>query len=199
MLSESRSPATEAPRRPTVRIVRRRLPPAAALISLSITAVAAIIAFVAWRVWREDEPLAGPERTLAGMVLTHRCEQGHRPFEAGAQIDHRTCTQCGQPAYPVTRYHCPTHGDQAVLVQFTLDELGEPAVARVRALAGGDWAAVELGVECPLCNEPMTYESKDSIDFKRFKKREGEGSPRKPVATGERPPRDAQQTDPHPP
>jgi hypothetical protein len=192
MLAESRSSSTAARPRHTVRIVKRRLPPRAALISLGITACAAGVGFLAFRVWETDEPVTAFRPTIGDVFLTYRCERGD-VFQSRGQVEPLPCPTCGRPAHPLATYTCQAHGDQDFLVQFAVGADGEPVVARLRALPHGVWIEAGHGPQCR-CGAIMTRKPVDEIDFGKLKRREGEGSPRKPVqAAPERPKAEAPQ------
>ncbi len=183
-----RSTAEHSGRR-KVRIVRRRLPPKAALFSLLIAASAAAVAFMAWRVWRQETPVVSGGRTLSDVLLNYRCGRGDS-FRDKGRVEPIPCLICGRPAHPVAVYSCSQHGDFEVLVQFDTDSLGEAYVAKLRVWPSGEWHDAESGAACPRCGELMTRKPTESLDFNRLRRREGEGTPRRPV------PPDASRIDP---
>jgi predicted RNA-binding Zn-ribbon protein involved in translation (DUF1610 family) len=184
LTTELSRPAAEDHRKPTVRIVKRRMPTPTALASLLIAAAAAAMAFGAWRVWREDSGPPVYRRTIADLVLTYECLRGHR-FNAQGQVEPLKCMSCGTPAFPVTTYVCPAHGEIEVMVRFELDAKGEAEVAAI-SRDGERWLTVELGLQCPRCGQPMFRESESTI-ADLGKKPDGEATRRPPTPTKEQP------------
>jgi len=157
--------------RRTVRIVKRRLPPKAALISLFITATAAACAFLAWRLWQVEDDVAPFRRTLPDVLLTYQCTRGDT-FQAKGQVEPIRCPDCGREAYPLATYICPTHQDQDVLVRFVVGDDGDPVVGEVRTSHTAAWTKPEDGVRCTKCGAIMTLWNDETIDAARLKHRE---------------------------
>lgn len=153
MFSEPARPEVPIPHRPTVRIVKRRLPPQTALISLLIAAAAAAVAFGAWYVWRDDVGQQVVHRTIFDVMLPYRCERGHR-FNAPGQAGPLRCPQCGTQAHAVTDYVCPIHGETEVAVEFALDAHGEAVVTKL-SVEAGEWVNADTGIRCPRCGQAL--------------------------------------------
>ncbi len=141
------------PTRHTVRIIRRRGPSRAALISLVSAFAAAAVLFAAWRIWRKDEVVAAYERTLADVILDYRCE-GEHAFKALGQPGAMSCPTCGRSAYAVTRYECSMHGPFDVAVRFGVDESGRASVTKLR-MPQERWVDVKEGLTCPRCTRSL--------------------------------------------
>jgi uncharacterized protein (UPF0212 family) len=195
MSFESSKPEVESPHRPTVRIVKRRMPPQAALISLLVASAAAAVAYGAWRVWRDDFRDPVVTRTLEDVVLNYKCERSHT-FVAMGQAEPLKCPQCGTPAYAVATYVCPVHGDTEVAVDFELNAYGEPVMARLR-LSGGKWVDVDVGLRCPRCGQPLHREYTNPLASLGDERKgvDGEGPPRRPAI----PPSEEPRPQPSPP
>jgi hypothetical protein len=148
-------------RRPTVRIVKRRVLPRAALLSLGLAAAAAGVAFAAWRWWRPAPTGPVYRRSIEDVELTWKCEAGH-PFTFPGRLTELPCTRCGQPAFPVTAYDCPEHGSFEVAVRFAIDASGNARVSHVR-FQGGEWAPVADGPRCPKCGEQLVRKLTDPL------------------------------------
>ncbi len=149
------------PTRHTVRIIRRRGPSRAALVSLVSAFAAAAVLFAAWRIWRTDEVVVSYERTLADVVLDYRCEAEHA-FKALGQPEAMSCPTCGRPAYPLTRYECRMHGTFEVAVRFGLDELGRTSVSKLR-LAGERGVDEKDGLTCPRCQRRLAPKREEDL------------------------------------
>ncbi len=115
-----------------------------------------------------------PQTLFEDSELDWKCEQGH-VFEAQGQIGGRPCPTCGEMAYPFTAYHCDTHGDYEVKVQFQRDEQGRarPALYRV---GHGQWSTAGEGPKCPRCEKIMSRKSQDPLEGRVKPKRKSSGS-----------------------
>lgn len=122
----------------------------------------ALTTLVLWRVWRHDESVSPPGRTLAEVELTWRCEAGHT-FEAAGQVLPRQCWTCDRLAYPLISMHCPTHGAFEVLVRFAGGTDSVPGVAQLK-LPGHRWVDVDEGLTCPRCREKLIYKGRDPLE-----------------------------------
>ncbi len=169
---DSLTARAEAPgtrRRRTVRIVRRRTPSRAAILSLLTAVSAAGVAFAAWRWWRPAPPVPFYERTIRDVELTWKCEAGHA-FMAAGQVADRLCAMCDRPAHVFTLYECRQHGVAEVTVRFTEGPDGRPKVSHFRVKK--EWIEASDPVPCPQCNVPMTRKQADPLEaFNREKKK----------------------------
>lgn len=175
MLStEYRKPPAETPPRRTVRIVRRRLPPRTALISLVITVLAAACAFIAWRLWRDDGAVAPYQRTLDDVLLTYRCVRGD-VFKSKGQAVPLDCPNCGRPAHPVAIFECPSHHQHEAMVRFAAPNDRLPVIDQVKLLPGGEWTKSDAELKCSKCGLPLNRRPEDAIDFEKLKPRDPDG------------------------
>ncbi len=150
------------------------MPSRAAGLSLAAVAVTGVFAFTAWRWWRTDEVPVIASTLFEDAELDWKCDQGHT-FEAQGQVGGRPCATCGEMAYPVAVYQCPTHGSFEVKVQFQRDEQGHahPALYRV---GNGQWTAVGEGPKCPRCEQVMIRKEADPLEGRVKPKRKSSGS-----------------------
>lgn len=158
-------------RRHTVRIVRRRIPSRAALLSLLTAMAAAAVAFAAWRWWQPAPTVAVYQRTLSDVEMSWRCEAGHS-FTASGQVADRPCAMCDQPAYPVIGYECKQHGPVEVAVRFTSGPDGAPRMSQLRVNHGA-WFPASDPVRCPQCGAPMVPKPADPLDALNRSKKKG--------------------------
>ncbi|MEK7731297.1 MAG: hypothetical protein AAB363_05520 [Planctomycetota bacterium] len=163
---------THPARRHTVRIVQRRTPSRAAMLSLVMAISAAAVAFAAWRWWRPAPTVPVYQRTINDVELSWKCEAGHS-FTASGQVADRPCAMCDQPAYAMTPYECPQHGRTEVAVRFTSGADGAPRVSQFR-VNQGTWFPATDPVRCPHCDVPMLRKLTDPLDaISRGKKKGG--------------------------
>lgn len=171
-----------------VRIVKRRLPPRGAIVSLAIALGASATVFLTWRVFRPVSPATPYVRTLQDVLLPHRCERGHE-FNAPGQVGPIACPTCQTPAYAQTTFECPIHGARTVEVDYALTTDGAEEVSRLRLL-GGEWSSAQGGLRCPNCRSPLVrprHEDISRLGQQRPKVKPGERPPPKETpVTGER-------------
>lgn len=159
------------PRR-TVRIIKRRRLPRAAVVSLLITGATACVLFAAWRMWRDDTPIDIRQRTVRDVALTWKCEQGHS-ISARGRAGARPCYACDLPMYPVTVFKCEIHGPVDVMVQFSSDDAGELRVSKHK-LARGRWVDEEKDLRCPRCGRQLVRKEADDL-AELGRRNDGEG------------------------
>jgi len=158
-------------RRHTVRIVQRRTPSRAAMLSLVMAMSAAAVAFAAWRWWRPAPTVPIYQRTIKDVELSWKCEAGHS-FTAPGQVADRLCATCDQPAYAVTSYECERHGVIEVAVRFASGD-DVPRVSQLR-VGRGIWFPATDAVRCPHCDAPMVRKQTNPLDtLGRGKKKGG--------------------------
>lgn len=139
--------------RHTVRIVRRRVPPKAAWISLLLAAIVAGGVYGFWRLWRSEPPLQFATRRLTEFELDWRCEGGHR-FRALGQIDPKQCSTCQKTSYPVADFACPQHGVFEVSGKFARNKDGPERMTHYR-LPGRSWVSADDPLPCPKCGQEL--------------------------------------------
>jgi len=160
-----RDRAASAPRR-TVRILQPTGARRAAIVSLLIVGAAALALFLVWRAWRTDVPLEPRQRSLSDVELTWRCTGGHT-FPAAGQTGSRTCIYCGQEAFNITNYVCPSHGSFEVAVRFVQEgTVFKPGFVR---LAGRDWLPAAEELRCPRCGVALEHRREDPLAAGRKK------------------------------
>ena len=150
-------------RRRTVRIIKPRTTPWAA-ISLLAAAVAAMSSLAVWRLWQTEEPQPY-RRKLTDVELEWKCDAGHS-FRAAGQVDPRECWKCDPPAlaaYPIDNYVCPRGHSYEVAVRFAQGDDGAPKVTQLR-LAGRDWTPIEEGLRCPRCKNRLVRKRRDPLE-----------------------------------
>ena len=157
----SQTPGASGKRRHTVRIIKRRRPPRAAILSLLVSASTAAVLFAGWRMWRDDQPVVIPSREVSDVVLTWKCKHGHS-ISARGRAGTRPCHSCDSPMYPVTVYECDAHGQVEVMVQFIEDASGGFRIAK-RRVARGRWVEQESDLRCPRCGRPLTRRKADDL------------------------------------
>ena len=159
-------------RRHTVRIVRRRTPSRAAMLSLILALSASAVAFAAWRWWRPAPTVPVYLRTINDVELSWKCEAGHS-FTAPGKVADRLCASCDQPAYAVAFYECHQHGTTEVAVRFNTGADGAPRVSQFR-VHQGIWFPATDPVRCPQCDVSMVRKQTDPLDaISRGKKKGG--------------------------
>ena len=164
--ADSQTDRPGAVRRRTVRIVKSRTTSRASTVSLALAIGAAFFMLALWWMWRDDDVVFPPQRTLTAVEMTWKCPVGH-VFRAAGQIESRACwtRNCDRPAYPVAQYACPEHGAYEAAVRFRRGENGAASVAELR-LIGRDWVAADK-VACPRCGKGLIYASRDPLESVR--------------------------------
>jgi len=148
-------------RRHKVRIVKRRVIPRAAVLSLVLALGAAAITFSTWRMFRVPTPVESYTRSLKDLILPYICDRGHE-FNAPGAVGAPPCPICGVPTQHVTSLICPVHGEQRVEVQFERGEDGIERIGRLR-LPKGPWVTPEQGLRCPKCQAPLSRKAPDDL------------------------------------
>lgn len=167
---ETRHHGSGSRHRPTVRIVRRRIP-LPALISLSAVAAVSIVLLVLWLMWRGDPNVDSVLRTLDDVEIAWKCEGGHA-FRASAQADKRKCTQCGKDAAATTEFECPTHSPVEVEAKFEKDAQGNLRISKFR-VPPGEWVAAGERISCAKCGAALTRKIDDPLERTIKSKRRG--------------------------
>ena len=152
--ASSRTPAPAAPQKRKVRIVKPRIFSRAGAVSLAMAGGAALLIIITRLLVRTEEVVRPYERTVVDYQFEWKCEQGHS-FSASGQIEPRPCWTCSQPAYPVTKFTCSTHGTFDVSVRFAKVEDGSIKPVEYRPLGTKDWVPVAEGALCPRCKRVM--------------------------------------------
>jgi hypothetical protein len=159
-------------RRHTVRIVQRRTPSRAAMLSLLMAMATAAVAFAVWRWWRPAPTVPVYQRTINDVELNWKCDAGHS-FIAPGQVADRPCAMCDKPAYALASYECKQHGLFEVAVRFAAGPDGASRMSQFRVHQGA-WSSAGDPVPCPHCGEPMLRKQVDPLDTPgRGKKRGG--------------------------
>lgn len=158
-LSSSRSSHSQ---RRKVRIIKQRNVSRTAIVSLAIAAGVAVAVILSWRVWKTGEEIPVHIRNLREYEMDWRCDGGHF-FHSTGRKDSRPCWMCGQPAFPVAHYKCPTHGSYEVAFRFYEDDEGVVKPSQVR-VGSGEWLKADVGLKCPRCNCDLTQDVIDPLD-----------------------------------
>ncbi|MBI4718234.1 MAG: hypothetical protein HY763_10545 [Planctomycetes bacterium] len=135
-----------------------------------IIAAVGLCMYLVVRVASDEPDSEVYHRTLPETTLDWRCDSGHT-FRATGQAEPRTCSRCGQPAYPVATFECPRHGPLTVSARYEVGADGITRLSQVR-IGSQDWTAAEGGLVCPRCNAPLRRKLRDLF--------EGMGKPKRP-------------------
>jgi hypothetical protein len=156
-----------------VRIVKPRTISRAGAVSLILAGGVALLFIIIRLLIRSEEPVRPYVRTLTDYELEWKCEQGH-VFRAAGQVEPKSCWTCSRQAFPVTRFTCPTHGEEEVLVKFKVGDDGAPRPSEYRLWGAKDWHPASEGVPCPRCRKPMDRVPLESLipEKKREPRRE---------------------------
>jgi len=161
------------PHRRTVRIIEKKGPSRAAVISLIATGASAVVLLVAWRTWRPEPTITPVQRTLSDVELTWRCESGHT-FKAYGQLNPIACLTCRQTSYPLAIYECRTHGDIEVVVQLRqVNHGGSTSPSFYRFWGHTEWIRAGDELKCPKCEAQLSRKQVDPLAHDDPRKRTG--------------------------
>ena len=139
------------------------------MISILVACGAAILLLIGRQVMKEEPAVAPIRRTLVDVELEWKCPSGH-VFRAGGQVEPRKCWTCNQPAYPLARFQCRTHGEVDVIARFEAAPDDGHAILSAFSTHGSDWTPASEPVLCPKCRQPMKRHVEDPLAKSRGRK-----------------------------